>query len=216
MKIQHIVFDWDGTLADTYPVISAAYNHTFHELGLTPIPYEKIKEITSTLANKDTLGYVFGAQKDLAKKVYYAYIDAHHTQNLAPIPNAKDLLDFCCDSQLDLRLLSNKKRPYLLAETDKLGFTCYFSKIVAAGDCAQDKPHPLAVKAVFDNEIPPCESILVVGDGLADWQTARALDEKGFKTFCAIYDPSNTFSQEKPDYRLKNLNELISILKKGF
>ena len=113
-------------------------------------------------------------------------------------------------------MLSNKQRLYLLAETNKLGFTGYFSKIVAAGDCSQDKPHPLAVKAVFDNNIPPSDSILVIGDGLADWQTARTLDEKGSKTICAIYDPSNTFSQEKPDYHLKNLDELVSILKKGF
>ena len=214
MKITHIVFDWDGTLADTYPVISAAYMHTFQELFLTPIPYDEIKKITSTLANKDTLGYVFGEKKEQAKKIYYKYIENHHTVELQAIPQAKEVLDFCRDSHFDLRLLSNKKRPYLLAETDKLGFTNYFSKIVAAGDCSQDKPHPLAAKAIFNNELPPADSILIVGDGMADWQTARALDSGDKKTHCAIYDPTKTFTQETPDYRLTQLKDIISILKK--
>ena len=59
MKYKYAVFDWDGTLADTYPVISAAYDYTFDKMGLLRIPYDEIKRITSTLQNKDTLGYVF-------------------------------------------------------------------------------------------------------------------------------------------------------------
>lgn len=55
MSIKYVVFDWDGTLADTYPVISAAYDYTFDTLGLPRIPYDEVKRITSTLQNKDTL-----------------------------------------------------------------------------------------------------------------------------------------------------------------
>lgn len=40
MSIKYVVFDWDGTLADTYPVISAAYDYTFDTLGLPRIPYD--------------------------------------------------------------------------------------------------------------------------------------------------------------------------------
>ena len=55
MKYKYAVFDWDGTLADTYPVISAAYDYTFDKMGLLRIPYDEIKRITSTLQNKATL-----------------------------------------------------------------------------------------------------------------------------------------------------------------
>ena len=34
MGIKHVVFDWDGTLADTYPVISAAYDYVFKCLDI--------------------------------------------------------------------------------------------------------------------------------------------------------------------------------------
>ncbi len=34
MKYKHIVFDWDGTLADTYTVICDAYAHVFNSLNI--------------------------------------------------------------------------------------------------------------------------------------------------------------------------------------
>lgn len=75
MKYKYAVFDWDGTLADTYPVISAAYDYTFDKMGLLRIPYDEIKRITSTLQNKDTLGYVFKERRDEAAGYFYEYIE---------------------------------------------------------------------------------------------------------------------------------------------
>ena len=79
MKYKYAVFDWDGTLADTYPVISAAYDYTFDKMGLLRIPYDEIKRITSTLQNKDTLGYVFKERRDEAAGYFYEYIEKFHT-----------------------------------------------------------------------------------------------------------------------------------------
>lgn len=78
MKYKYAVFDWDGTLADTYPVISAAYDYTFDKMGLLRIPYDEIKRITSTLQNKDTLGYVFKERRDEA---------AGYFTNISKIPH---------------------------------------------------------------------------------------------------------------------------------
>lgn len=212
VAVRYVVFDWDGTLADTYPVISAAYRHTFESLGMTPISYDEIKKITSTLANKDTLGVVFGDKKELAKKSYYNYINTHHTKGLQPILHAKNLLDFCRDAGLQLLLLTSKKRPYLLEEVKYLGFAGYFSKIVAAGDFAEDKPSPKAVYALFEDSLPDSDTILVVGDGLADWKVSQVLNHSGKKSLCAIYDPKKTFSGANPDYFVSDIADIISIL----
>lgn len=212
MKIKHVVFDWDGTLADTYPVISAAYDYVFKTLNLPPLSYDEIKRLTSTLPNKDTLGCIFGNRKEEAKTAYYDYIRKHHAQELKPMPHAQKLLEFCRDNGFLSYLITNKKRPFLLEEADKLGFTGFFNKIVAAGDCPEDKPHPLATHALFDNVLPEADSILVIGDGEADRQVARTFDHDGKKTLCAICDSTKKYAGEKPDYFVENLNEIINIL----
>lgn len=213
MAVRYVVFDWDGTLADTYPVISAAYEHTFKALGMQPIAYSEIKKLTSTLANKDMLGFVFGDKKEQAKQVYYSYIDAHHKTELQPIPHAKELLDFCHENGLKLYLLSNKKRAYLREEIEALGFGKYFCKIIAAGDFPEDKPNPQTVRALFENEMPEAEDILVLGDGLADWKTAQALNHSGKNSLCVIYDPQRKFVQASPDYIVADVADVIKILR---
>lgn len=212
MGIKHVVFDWDGTLADTYPVISAAYDYVFKCLDIESIPYDEIKRVTSTLQNKDTMGFIFGERKEEAKKAYYEYIGKHHATELQVMPNANKLLKACLDRGVKIYLITNKKRQYFIEESDKLGFTKFFTNIVAAGDFEEDKPHPIATKAVFAEERPSSNEILVVGDGFADYQTARSYDEEGVRAKCAIYDPQKKYQGDKPDYMIRDLLEVVDIL----
>ncbi len=213
MAVRYVVFDWDGTLADTYPVISAAYQHAFEVLGMPSIDYSEIKKITSTLANKDMLGFVFGDKKEQARQAYYSYIEANHKKGLRAVPHAKELLDFCRSKGWQLYLLSNKKRAYLCEELKYLGFDDYFSKIIAAGDFPEDKPNPQTVRALFGEVMPDADDILVIGDGMADWKTSQALSHSGKNSRCIIYDPQKKFSQASPDYIVSDVADIITILR---
>ena len=140
MSIKYVVFDWDGTLADTYPVISAAYDYTFDTLGLPRIPYDEVKRITSTLQNKDTLGYIFGESKQEAADAYYSFIGKHHAAALEAMPGARSVLEYCRKHNITSILITNKKTLYVAEEIEKLGFSEFFDKVIAAGEYAEDKP----------------------------------------------------------------------------
>lgn len=215
MKIQHIVFDWDGTLADTYPVISAAYDYTFDKLELPRIPYDEIKRLTSTLQNKDTLGYIFGDRKPEASEAYYEFITAHHAANLEAMPGAREVLEFCRNAGIKSYLITNKKTLYVAEEIKKVGFDGLFDKVIAAGEYAEDKPHPIATHAVFGGNLPPAGTILVLGDGQADYNVARTYDHDGQKARCIIYDPKHKYGGDQPDYTVTDLKDVINILKSG-
>lgn len=213
MKIQHVVFDWDGTLADTYPVISAAYNYTFDKLGLPRIPYDEIKCITSTLQNKDTLGHLFGQRKSEASAAYYEFIAAHHATNLETMPGTREVIDFCHAQNIKTYLITNKKTLYVAEEIEKLGFKGLFDKVITAGEYVEDKPHPIATHAVFDDNLPPADTILVVGDGEADYNVARTYDHDNKKSKCVLYDPKHKYKGPQPDYIVTDFKEIINIIK---
>lgn len=210
MVYKYAVFDWDGTLADTYPVISAAYDYTFAKMNLPAVPYDEIKRITSTLQNKDTLGYIFGERSNEAAEYFYQYIRNFHTERLISQPQAKELLDFCRASGIECYLITNKKTEFIQEELAKLDFGGYFKKVVAAGEYAEDKPHPVACRALFDNNIPPAEEIVVIGDGEADVKTAAALDGAA----CIIYDPQQKYAGIEPAYKVRHLNDVRKILER--
>ncbi len=132
------------------------------------IPYEEIKEITSSLQNKDVLTHVFGNKKEQASIIFDDYIKQNHLNKLKAIKNAKELLDYCKQNNYKTYLITNKRKNFVLKEIKKLGFEKYFSKIVAAGEYLQDKPSHIATHQLFDNQLPPASSILVIGDGKAD------------------------------------------------
>lgn len=212
MECKHIIFDWDGTLADTYPVISAAYNHTFDTLGLPRISYDEVKRITSTLQNKDTLGHIFGERKDEAKTAFYDYIQKHHTDKLQPMPHAKELLDFCAKN-FECYLITNKKTQFVKEEIKKLGFENIFKKVIAAGELAEDKPHKMAAFAVFDNNPPSAAEIVMIGDGEADVKTAQNYDTDTTKTTSIILDVNHKYKGIEPTFMVADLLEIIPILK---
>lgn len=208
---RYAVFDWDGTLADTHPVISAAYDYTFEKMKLPAIPRDEIKRITGTLQNKDTLGYIFGERRDEAAGYFYEYMRKFHTERLAPQPGARDLLEFCRESGIECYLITNKKTEFIRKELVALNFSGYFKKVVAAGEYAEDKPHPVACRALFDGNVPPAEEIAVIGDGDADVKTAAALGGAD----CILYDPEQKYKGGKPTCKISRLIEAKTILEKA-
>lgn len=83
-----------------------------------------------------------------------------------------------------------QKTRFIKEELEKLGFSKYFKKVVAAGEYAEDKPHPLACYAVFDNRLPPAGEIVVIGDGEADVKTAATFEHDGERAECIITIPN--------------------------
>jgi len=209
INYKHVVFDWDGTLADTYPVISGAYNAAFDALGIPRIPYEEIKRITGTLQNREMLGAVFGERKAEASEALYKYIEEHH-MDVKALPGAKELLEFCRDKGLDIYLVTNKTRKFVDKEMAKLGFDVFFKKTAAAREYEQDKPHPATTHSIFDGKIPIAETILMIGDGDADVQTAKSYGNAK----SVIYDPEGTYKGSTPDYMVKSLLDIKAILEK--
>ena len=221
--IKHIVFDWDGTLADTYPTITAAYNYVFKRMEMSEetLSIEKLKYITGTLQNKDTAGFIFGNRKDEALKFYYEYINNHHTDNLSSIPGAIDVLEFCKDHNIKCYLISNKtnkasgdKKAYLSKEVQKLGLEKYFEKIQGAGEADEDKPSLKATHALFNHSLPNPEEIFFLGDGSADYQIAKSYIKNGKSAKVIIYNPDNIYKGPQPDYMVVNMSSVIEIIKK--
>ena len=202
--IKYAVFDWDGTLAETYPVIVSAYCYVFEKLGLKVPSENAIKEAIGRVQNKDIFTYFFDLSKVVeAKKLYYDYIEKFHTKNLKAINGAKELLDFCLANGIQPLLMTNKRTKYVYEELEILGFDKYFSKIVAAGELTQDKPHKIACEALFNGYVPSSSEIVVIGDGHADVEVAKCYGAPSI-----IYR-----NMVQGDYNISDLIDAIEIIK---
>jgi len=144
-----VIFDWDNTLVDTWPVIQDALNHTFSAYGLETWSLDECRaRVRESLRN--SFPRYFGEKWEEAGEVFYARYGAIHAEKLTTAEGAGSMLETLHGMGLPLGVVSNKKGDFLRAEADKLDWARYFRLIVGALDAPRDKPDPAPVTMVLD------------------------------------------------------------------
>ena len=134
-----ILFDWDNTLVDTWPVIHVSLNATLVAFDQTPWTLDETRaRVRHSL--RDSFPKMFGDRWEAAAEYFYEQFAARHLEALTALSGAEDMLKAMRDLGLYLAVVSNKKGEYLRAEADKLGWSSYFGALIGALDAPHDKP----------------------------------------------------------------------------
>jgi phosphoglycolate phosphatase len=172
-----LLFDWDNTLVDTWPVIHASLADVFTHMGRTPWTLAEVRtRVRHSL--RDSFPVLFGDRWEEARDVFYAAFERRHIEALAPAPGAEALLQALQVRGLALGVVSNKAGGYLRKEAAHLGWDRYFKAVVGAGDATRDKPDLAAVQHALEamDVAPDHDPALIwfVGDSNVDMQVAHA------------------------------------------
>jgi len=170
-----IVFDLDGTLADTKGDIAAACNHALVTLGRAPLGVEEIAAFVGDGARK-LVSRSFGVADmdpllDRAVASFSAYYETHAAVHARWMPGAEDALQACAG--LPLAIVTNKPRSATLPLLEALGMKRRFRVVVAGGD-GPLKPDPRAIRAALEPLGADPRDAWVIGDGPQDIAAGRA------------------------------------------
>lgn len=139
-----LLFDWDNTLVDTWAVIHHALTITLKAVGHRPWSLEETRRRVRASA-RDSFPVLFGERAEEAMAIFYDTFEADHLAKLRARPGAEDMLTRLAEAGLMLGVVSNKRGYLLRRESDHLGWTRLFHRLVGADDARHDKP---AVEAV--------------------------------------------------------------------
>ncbi len=202
-----IIFDWDNTLVDTWPVIHAALAETFEHFGREPWSLDYVRRnVRRSL--RDAFPVLFGDTWRDATDVFYAAFERRHLDALVAAEGADEMLHRLFGTGIPLSLVSNKTGRYLRQEATHLGWDGYFHRVVGAGDAARDKPAPDPVHLALDGSgIDAGESVWFVGDAGIDMQIAH---ETGCLPvlMCRDTDREEEFSDFQPVLRVTSCGDL--------
>lgn len=170
-KPHAILFDWDNTLVDTWPMIHAALNMTLRQMGHPEWSAERVhSEVKQSM--RDSFPIMFGERWKEAAECYQQSYRAIHMEQLTPLPEVVAMLGAIDRTQIFVGVVSNKQGPTLRKEIAHLGWEHCFDVAVGAGDAARDKPHAEPVLlALRDTGIDPADSWFV-GDTGVDLEVA--------------------------------------------
>jgi len=184
-----VLFDFDGTLADTAGDLCAALNALRIEKGLREIPVDEVRPFAS-MGARGLLRVGFGLTPD--KPDYLAMRDAfleHYDRNVCVhtrlFPGMKELIE-----RLDTwGIVTNKSSRFThrIVQTLALEPDC-----VVCGDSTPHlKPHPASLRLAAEQlKLPPAQCIYV-GDDLRDVQAARAAGMRPVAAAWGYISPDN-------------------------
>lgn len=177
-KIQSVLFDLDGTVADTAPDLAAAANSLRLTDGVPPLSIEILRPFASQGA-RGLLKEAVGLTPDdpgfeHARLRFLAYYENNLCVHTRLFPGIEPLLAGIEHRGTPWGIVTNKVEYYALPLMQQLGLADRCA-IVVGGDTTPNPkpaPDPLLYAAKAINVAP--EACLYVGDDLRDVQAAHA------------------------------------------
>jgi phosphoglycolate phosphatase len=210
--IHLVVFDLDGTLADTKKDLALSVNAMREYMGLSPLPLEAVTSYVGhgvTVLIKRALGD--NAPDDEVEKGLAFFLDyyaRHLLDNTFAYPGVREALEDLGDRKL--AILTNKPTRFSREIIAGLGLAPYFFEVYGGDSFPLKKPHPMGINTLMSRLSIPAEKTLMVGDSDTDVITGR---NAGVWTCGVTYGfGPQALEDAGPDLLLENLRDLPPIL----
>lgn len=168
-----IVFDWDNTLVDSWPLIHEAYAATHRALDLPEVSLAEL-QATAHESLRDRFPRIYGERWQEARSIYLQTFLERHLDRLTPLAGTAAALARLHGAGIYMCLVSNKVGATLRAEVAKLGWEHFFGAMIGSGDAPADKPDIAPVlMALAPGHMAPGSDVWFVGDSIIDLECAH-------------------------------------------
>ena len=214
-KFKHIIFDFDGTIADTSHIIIATMQATMREMRLDVATPEAIKQVIG-LPLKDCFSNIYNGMSEQeagrCAETYCRIFDINK-ESLTPalFPLVKETLNALRRMGITLCVASSRSHGSLTELLEMMGVRQLFAMIVGVDDVAHAKPHPEAVLRIHDAMGMDREVTLMVGDMPVDIAMGR---NAGIRTCAVTYGNSSRMelTESHPDFIIDGFDKLIRVI----
>lgn len=167
-NIKAVIFDFDGTLANTLPICFYAFQHVFKEFDNKDLTSEEIKAMfgpSETGIIRDNLSHI---NKEHAIELYYEKYTERHEQLVIHNKEIDDLIQYLKNKGIKLGIVTGKAKRSLDISLKSLQMDNLFDVIITGDDVHNPKPHPEGlIKALSLLGVENSEAIFI-GDSDAD------------------------------------------------
>jgi len=189
-----VLFDLDGTLADTAPDLAAAVNRMRSDQGKEPLPIERLRPFASAGAR----GLVFAglgvkpgdAEYDGLREAFLEYYAERTCVETRLFPGVDALLAEIGRRGLAWGIVTNKALRFTELIVVQLGLA---PACVVGGDSTPHlKPHPASLLLAAQQLGLAADACCYLGDDLRDIQAARAAGMRPVAVEWGYHHPDNS------------------------
>lgn len=206
-----LIFDFDGTLADSLPAAIKSIQQMLRDLGLPPKSVEEIGQYIGFGEWALVAGSI-GSQKEDEIKQAQALYYKHNFENIKEVqlyPHTRELIEFLKDKTKFI--ISNKRDEFIKMILQRHKLDQYFREILGGDSAPCLKPDPCAILHVLEKyKIAPSRT-LFIGDMTVDIETGK---NAGVLT-CAVsygFHARAALEKMRPDFIIDDILELKELL----
>jgi len=209
-----VLFDLDGTLIDSIPLLLACVRHAFDGFpGRPPTDEEWIEGIGTPLATQ------MAAYTDSPTEVerligrYRAYQREHHDALTTVYPGVLEAIQGFHHNGHPMAIVTSKSNGMMDRALDFVGIAPFMTLAVGADSTPRHKPDPYPVNFALQHlGYSPAEAIFV-GDSPHDVNAGNAA---GVKTVAALWGPFSRSQLEptKPTFYLEAFEQLPALVER--
>ena len=183
LHIKAVLFDLDGTFADTASDLAAALNHTRASRNLPPLPLGVLRPQTSH-GSRGLLKVGFDIEPghfdyDTLRDIFLDYYARHICVHTQLFGDTAKLIATLEQHGIKWGIVTNKPHRYTVPLMQALGYAERAACLISGDTCAHAKPHPEPLlKACQIIGVAPAQC-LYLGDDLRDIQAANAAGMRG-------------------------------------
>ncbi|HEY3143308.1 MAG TPA: HAD family hydrolase [Acidimicrobiales bacterium] len=214
-----VVWDFDGTLADSYAAIRHSTDQALVAHGLPPVAESSLRGVIG-LSLATAFAELIGdgkAEPDpaLVAELVAGYRDAYRADGVELItlfPGIQALLVELVDAQIPLAIATSKSHRGVKQALVHLGIEDLFATVVADDDVGEKKPHPEMVLLACEFHGVAPQDTVVIGDTAYD----IAMGSKAGARTIAVTWGNHTIAElqaEHPDHIAHTIPDLRTILR---
>jgi len=207
--VEGVLFDWDGTLINSYRADTSAYLAMFKEMGISWGIEELEKHYSPNWYQVYRAAGLPRKRWTEADRVWRAHYAKHRPKLMA---GARRVLARLGDAH-PLGLVTSGDRDRVTRQLREFRLTKLFAARVCSGDTLQKKPHPEPLRlALRQMEMDP-SACVYVGDAPQDVEMARRAGVRAIGVL-GPFPTEKRLRAARPEYLIGSIEELPDVLKK--
>jgi len=207
--LQGVLFDWDGTLIDSYHADTSSYLAMFKEMGISWGLEELEKHYSPNwyqVYRAAKLPRKLWADADRAWRAHYA---KHRPKLISGVRRVLTQIS----RKYALGLVTSGDRDRVLRQLREFGLTRLFSARICSGDTLRKKPHPEPLRlAMQQMELEPA-CCAYIGDAPQDVEMARRAGVLAIGVL-GPFPTEKRLRAARPEFLIGSLEELPDVLRR--